>query len=188
MKVLLVDNYDSFVFNLKASFEDNFGAEVEVHRNRNIPFGRLKEFDLIALSPGPGIPSEAGDLLKLINLVEKSHPLLGVCLGHQAIGEYYGAQLKNLATVKHGVSETIQVNQSEILKFDKLEVGRYHSWVVAELPYSLQVLAVDDNNEVMALVHKTKPILGLQFHPESVLTKEGDEILKNCIAYLMKKS
>lgn len=184
MKILLIDNYDSFVYNLKAVLEEVSNAKVKVVRNKSIPFKSLGNYDLIVLSPGPGIPSEAGDLMKLIAVAESQKPLLGICLGHQAIGQYFGAQLKNLDEVKHGISDKIYLKDENIFSEKEITVGRYHSWVIEKTPSELEVLATDKNGEVMAIKHHSKPIYGLQFHPESILTPNGAKILKNILTQI----
>lgn len=185
MKVLVFDNYDSFTYNLVHLVEKIIGEKVEVHRNDQIPLEKIKEYDKIILSPGPGIPGEAGLLLPLIKEYAASKSILGVCLGHQAIGEAFGGKLVNLSTVYHGVATPIKITNKKapILKgLDEIvEVGRYHSWVVSneDFPDVLEVTAEDDNGLIMALQHKTYDVQGVQFHPESVLTPLGEVILRN---------
>jgi anthranilate synthase component 2 len=158
--------------------------KVEVHRNDRIPLEKVKEYDKIILSPGPGVPSEAGLLLPLIREYAASKSILGVCLGHQAIGEAFGGKLVNLSTVYHGVATPVKVLQPGVL-FEGLpatmEVGRYHSWVVSEegWPDVLEVTARDEKGFVMGLRHKSLDVQGVQFHPESVLTPMGEKILAN---------
>ena len=164
-------------------------TKVEVHRNDQIPLEKVKEYDKIILSPGPGIPEEAGLLLPLIKEYSSSKSILGVCLGHQAIGEAFGGTLTNLSTVFHGVATEIEIkNQKSKIKnylFEglpgKIEVGRYHSWIVNDknFPDELEVTARDANNYIMALQHKKYDVQGVQFHPESVLTPMGEAILRN---------
>lgn len=185
IKILVIDNYDSFVYNLVHYLED-LDCEVTVRRNNEIDLKEVDRFDRILLSPGPGIPSEAG----LLNIIVKNYAptksILGVCLGQQAIGEVFGAKLNNLNTVFHGVATPIQVIENEATLFknlsQKLEVGRYHSWVVQELPTSLIPTSYDENGQVMSLRHRDFQVHGVQFHPESVLTPQGKQILKNWIA------
>lgn len=184
MKVLVFDNYDSFTYNLVHLVKKIIGEKVEVHRNDQIPLEEIKNYDKIILSPGPGIPDEAGVLLPLIKEYAASKSILGVCLGHQAIGQAFGGKLVNLTTVYHGVATPIRLSGDKIL-FDglpqDLEVGRYHSWVVSDegFPEELEVTAKDDNGLIMALQHKTYDVRGVQFHPESVLTPQGETILRN---------
>ena len=184
MKILLFDNYDSFTYNLVHLVEKIIGVKVEVHRNDQIPLGEIKRFDKIILSPGPGIPDEAGLLLPLIKEYAASKSILGVCLGHQAIGQAFGGTLVNLSTVYHGVATPIQLSGDENLFKGlpkELEVGRYHSWVVSSesFPEDLEITAKDANGFIMALQHKTFDVRGVQFHPESVLTPQGEVILRN---------
>jgi len=189
MKILVFDNYDSFTYNLVHLVEKIMHTKVEVHRNDQIPLEKVKEYDKIILSPGPGIPEEAGLLLPLIKEYSSSKSILGVCLGHQAIGEAFGGTLTNLSTVFHGVATEIEIkNQKSKIKnylFEglpgKIEVGRYHSWIVNDknFPDELEVTARDANNYIMALQHKKYDVQGVQFHPESVLTPMGEAILRN---------
>ena len=185
MKVLVFDNYDSFTYNLVHLVEKIIGEKVEVHRNDQIPLEDIKKYDKIILSPGPGIPIEAGLLLPLIKEYASTKSILGVCLGHQAIGEAFGGKLVNLPTVYHGVATPINITNpdSPILQtLDKvIEVGRYHSWVVSNegFPDELEITALDENGLIMALQHKTYDVQGVQFHPESVLTPQGEVILRN---------
>lgn len=203
MKILVFDNYDSFTYNLVHLVEKIIHEKVAVFRNDQIPLEKVKEFDKIILSPGPGIPIEAGMLLPLINEYAASKSILGVCLGHQAIGEAFGGKLVNLSTVYHGVATPIRVAEGSLSAtaesiyspmaiqrsrkglFEnlpaELEVGRYHSWIVSDesFPADLEVTARDDNNYIMALQHKQYDLQGVQFHPESVLTPMGEQILRN---------
>jgi anthranilate synthase component 2 len=189
MRILIFDNYDSFTYNLVHLVEKILHSKVEVHRNDQIPLEKVKEFDKIILSPGPGIPEEAGLLLPLIKEYASSKPILGVCLGHQAIGEAFGGRLINLSTVYHGVATGIQIGNRQQARGndlfdglpDEIEVGRYHSWIVSDenFPEELEVTARDDNGYIMALQHRTYDIQGVQFHPESVLTPDGEKIMKN---------
>ena len=185
MKIVIIDNYDSFTYNLSHLIKE-IGAEVTVIRNDQFTLNQLEPFDKIVLSPGPGIPSEAGLLLDVIKTYKGRKPILGVCLGHQAIGEVFGGTLENLSAVFHGVAtEGTQFSNDYI--FDSLPkritMGRYHSWVVSRenFPTCLEVTAVSDEGQIMALKHKNYDIHGIQFHPESVLTPEGKTIVKNFI-------
>ena len=185
MKIVIIDNYDSFTYNLSHLIKE-IGAEVTVIRNNQFTLNQLERFDKIVLSPGPGIPSEAGLLLDVIKTYKGHKPILGVCLGHQAIGEVFGGTLENLSDVFHGVAtEGTQFSNDYI--FDSLPkritMGRYHSWVVSRenFPTCLEVTAVSDEGQIMALKHKNYDIHGIQFHPESVLTPEGKTILRNFI-------
>ena len=185
MRILVFDNYDSFTYNLVHLVEKIIGERVEVFRNDQIPLEKVKSYDKIILSPGPGIPSEAGLLLDLIKEYAPSKSILGVCLGHQAIGESFGGKLVNLSTVYHGIATPVKKGPANSPLFDGLptefEVGRYHSWVVSEenFPTSLEITATDENGFIMGLQHKTYDVQGVQFHPESVLTPLGAEILGN---------
>ena len=185
MKIVIIDNYDSFTYNLSHLIKE-IGAEVTVIRNNQFTLNQLERFDKIVLSPGPGIPSEAGLLLDVIKTYKGRKPILGVCLGHQAIGEVFGGTLENLSDVFHGVAtEGTQFSNDYI--FDSLPkritMGRYHSWVVSRenFPTCLEVTAVSDEGQIMALKNKNYDIHGIQFHPESVLTPEGKTILRNFI-------
>ena len=185
MKTVIIDNYDSFTYNL-AHLVKALGAEVTVLRNDQFSIDALEAYDKIILSPGPGIPSEAGLLLDVIKTYAGRKPMLGVCLGHQAIGEAFGAQLENLSEVFHGVATPAHIVADDPIFCGlpkTFTVGRYHSWVVAtdQLPDSLTVTAVSDEGQIMALRHKEYDIHGIQFHPESVLTPEGSIIIKNFI-------
>jgi anthranilate synthase component 2 len=183
MKIVIIDNYDSFTYNL-AHLVKELGADVTVFRNDQFTINQLKSYDKIILSPGPGIPSEAGLLLNVIKSYAGQKPMLGVCLGHQAIGEAFGAKLTNLKDVYHGVAtEGTQFGNDSI--FDglpkRITMGRYHSWVVdrAGFPECLDVTAVSDDGQIMGLKHKNFNIHGIQFHPESVLTPQGKCIVDN---------
>ena len=187
MKIVIIDNYDSFTYNLSHLIK-SIGAEVTVIRNDQFTLNQLMPFDKIVLSPGPGIPSEAGLLLDVIKTYAGHKPILGVCLGHQAIGEVFGGTLENLSDVFHGVAtEGTQFSNDYI--FDglpkRITMGRYHSWVVSRenFPTSLEVTAVSDEGQIMALHHKNYDIHGIQFHPESVLTPKGKTIIKNFIVH-----
>jgi anthranilate synthase component 2 len=184
MKILVFDNYDSFTYNLVHLVEKILHEKVDVFRNDEIPLEKVKEYDKIILSPGPGIPEEAGLLLPLIKEYAASKSILGVCLGHQAIGEAFGGKLVNLSTVYHGVATMVKItNHGELFEGlpDELEVGRYHSWIVAKegFPKELDITVEDENGYIMGLQHKKYDVQGVQFHPESVLTPKGEAILRN---------
>ena len=184
MKILVFDNYDSFTYNLVHLVEKITNQKVTVVRNDQITLEEVAEYDKIILSPGPGIPSEAGLLLPLIKQYAASKSILGVCLGHQAIGEAFGATLENLSTVYHGVATPIKIDNTNYLfngLEDSVEVGRYHSWVIAskDLPNELKVTATDENGLIMAIEHTSYDVCGVQFHPESVLTPSGETVIKN---------
>lgn len=184
MKILIFDNYDSFTYNLVHLVKELGYTDVDVYRNDKISLDDIAKYDKIILSPGPGIPSEAGLLLPLIKEYAGKKPILGVCLGHQAIGEAFGANLTNLEDVYHGVATQVSIVKSDYL-FDglgnEIEVGRYHSWIVDSngLPDCLEVTAIDSKGQIMALRHKEYDVHGVQFHPESVLTPAGETIVKN---------
>ena len=183
MKIVIIDNYDSFTYNL-AHLVKELGVEVTVYRNDQFELPQLEEFDKIILSPGPGIPSEAGLLLDVIRTYAGKKPMLGVCLGHQAIGEVFGGQLTNLSDVFHGVAtEGTQFGNDPIFAGlpKRIVMGRYHSWVVSKdgFPSCLEITAESDEGQVMALRHKEYDIHGIQFHPESVLTTEGKTMIGN---------
>ena len=209
MRILVFDNYDSFTYNLVHLVEKILHQKVEVYRNDQIPLEKIKEYDKIILSPGPGVPSEAGLLLPLIREYAASKSILGVCLGHQAIGEAFGGKLVNLSTVYHGVATPVNILRrgaggadgaagaggkagssaggnaggNDLFEGlpDVLEAGRYHSWVISEegFPSELEVTARDANNYIMALRHTRLDVQGVQFHPESVLTPMGAQIVNN---------
>lgn len=183
MKIVIIDNYDSFTYNLSHLVKE-LGADVTVFRNDKFLLNEIEQYDKIILSPGPGIPSEAGLLLDVIRTYRGRKPMLGVCLGHQAIGEVFGARLTNLSTVYHGVAtEGTQYGNDPIFRDmpKRIIMGRYHSWVVdsTSLPECLEVTAMSDDGYIMALRHRHYDIHGIQFHPESVLTPEGRQIVRN---------
>lgn len=183
MKIVLIDNYDSFTYNL-AHLVRNLGAEVTVYRNDQFQLSQLEAFDKILLSPGPGIPEEAGLLLDVIRTYAGQKPILGVCLGHQAIAEVFGAKLTNLSEVFHGVAtEGTNLGNDPIFAGlpRRIMMGRYHSWIVDgdTLPDCLEVTAESDEGFIMALKHCRYDIHGIQFHPESVLTPQGEKIIEN---------
>lgn len=185
MRILVFDNYDSFTYNLVHLVEKIMDEKVDVFRNDKIALEDVKAYDKIILSPGPGIPEEAGLLLPLIKEYAPSKSILGVCLGHQAIGQAFGGKLTNLDKVYHGVATPITITNTDapVLKGlgETIEVGRYHSWIVSKenFPSDLEITAVDNNGFIMALQHKTLDIQGVQFHPESVLTPKGEQIIRN---------
>lgn len=183
MNIVIIDNYDSFTYNLSHQLKV-LGAQVDVVRNDAFQMFQLEPYDKIVLSPGPGIPEEAGLLNDVIRRYAGRKPILGVCLGHQAIAEVFGGRLENLRTVYHGVHTPIHIINHDYL-FEHLpetfEAGRYHSWVVSRsgLPDCLEVTAISDDGHIMALRHRTYDVRGIQFHPESILTPEGARILQN---------
>jgi len=184
-KILVIDNYDSFTYNLVHYLQD-LECKVVVKRNDKIALDAVDQFHKILLSPGPGIPDEAGLLKPIIKRYAATKSILGVCLGQQAIGEVFGGSLENLSRVYHGVSTKIKlINSDEILYRnipETFEVGRYHSWVVSKnLPAALIATAIDENGEIMSLKHRDYDLRAVQYHPESILTEHGRDILKNWI-------
>ncbi len=183
-KILVIDNYDSFVYNLVHYLED-LNCQVTVKRNDELYLEEAEEYDKILLSPGPGIPDEAGLLKEIIKTYGHSKPMLGVCLGQQAIAEVFGGKLINLNKVYHGVATSIEVIEEDSVLFKdlpkKLDVGRYHSWVVEQLPDALIPTSYDENGQIMSIKHRDLPVFAVQFHPESVLTPLGKKILENWV-------
>lgn len=188
MKIVIIDNYDSFTYNLSHLVKE-LGAEVTVLRNDSFPIEELETYDKILLSPGPGIPKEAGLLLEVIRTYAGKKPILGVCLGEQAIGEVFGGKLTNLSEVYHGIQSPIRITASDYL-FEGLPeeilVGRYHSWVIdrENFPDTLEITAVSQEGYIMALRHKDFDVQGIQFHPESVLTPDGKKIISNWLNHV----
>ena len=186
MKVLVFDNYDSFTYNLVQYLERVSNAKVEVHRNDKISLKAINAFDKILLSPGPGIPSEAGILLDVIREFAPKKSIFGVCLGQQAIGEVFGGKLVNLDTVYHGIATEMKIVKDDLLFKGlpkKFKAGRYHSWVVAEknFPPDLEITVKDENGYVMGLRHNKFDVRGVQFHPESILTEHGLQMIENWV-------
>lgn len=181
-KILVIDNYDSFTYNLVHYLED-LDCEVIVKRNDQLTLEEVDAYDKIVLSPGPGIPDEAGLLKEIIEKYAMTKSIFGVCLGQQAIAEVFGGSLINLDEVYHGIATRIKIIEEDILfkgMPEEIEVGRYHSWVVdPNVPEVLQVTSLDENGQVMSLRHKHYDVCAVQFHPESVLTPQGKKILKN---------
>jgi anthranilate synthase component 2 len=199
-RLLVLDNYDSFTYNLVHLAKEILGETVDVYRNDAITLEEVAAYDRILLSPGPGIPEEAGILLPLIKTFAPSKSLFGVCLGHQAIGEVFGGSLTNLDKVYHGVATHIElcpdlgfsVNRNDWFmgSQNKLEVGRYHSWIVSRqnFPSELEATALDEQGMIMALRHRSYDVQGVQFHPESVLTSNGKKMLENWLLSPLKNS
>lgn len=187
MKIAVLDNYDSFTYNLVHAIEKITHKKPDVFFNDKVDIAKFLEYDKIVLSPGPGIPEEAGILISLIKKMAKKRPILGICLGHQAIGEAFGATLINLDYVYHGVATTIiqSTNSEAIFKGipETFEAGRYHSWIVNRnnFPKCLDITAIDKEAQIMAMKHKEFDVTGLQFHPESILTPYGEKMLENWI-------
>lgn len=185
-KILVIDNYDSFTYNLVHYLEE-FNDDVTVFRNDEFDIDEIKNFDKILLSPGPGLPEQAGLLKEVIQTYAATKSILGVCLGQQAIAEVFGGSLVNLEKVYHGVATTISIlvdDETLFFGLDKeIEVGRYHSWVVSnhDFPEVLEITSVDENGEIMSLRHKNFDLRGVQFHPESILTSHGKKIIENWV-------
>ena len=199
-RLLVLDNYDSFTYNLVHLAKEILGETVDVYRNDAITLEEVAAYDRILLSPGPGIPEEAGILLPLIKTFAPTKSLFGVCLGHQAIGEVFGGLLTNLDKVYHGVATHIElcpdlgfsINRNDWFmgSQNKLEVGRYHSWIVSRqnFPSELEATALDEQGMIMALRHRSYDVQGVQFHPESVLTPNGKKMLENWLLSPLKNS
>ena len=183
MKTVIIDNYDSFTYNL-AHLVKELGAEVDVLRNDKFELEELEKYDKIILSPGPGIPEEAGLLLEVIRTYAGRKPILGVCLGEQAIGQAFGGKLTNLSEVFHGIQTNVKIKNKDYIFSGlptEIPVGRYHSWVVDTdgFPEELVITAISSEDQIMALKHREYDVHGIQFHPESVLTPDGKQIVGN---------
>ena len=183
MKTVIIDNYDSFTYNL-AHLVKELGTEVDVLRNDKFELEELEKYDKIILSPGPGIPEEAGLLLEVIRTYAGRKPILGVCLGEQAIGQAFGGKLTNLSEVFHGIQTNVKIKNKDYIFSGlptEIPVGRYHSWVVdtEEFPEELVITAISSEGQIMALKHRENDVHGIQFHPESVLTPDGKQIVGN---------
>lgn len=186
MKILIIDNYDSFTYNLVHMVEEIINQEVVVVKNDKIDAINIPDFDAIILSPGPGIPSEAGDLLRVIKEYSPQIPTLGICLGHQALAEIYNAKLMQLEHVHHGIGSNLKLESTDRIYqnlVEPIQVGRYHSWAInhEDLPDDLIVTARDENGIIMSIKHKKLPITSVQFHPESILTPQGKQMITNWI-------
>ena len=184
IKILLFDNYDSFTYNLVHAIKSLGYENVDVYRNDKIELSQIDLYDKIILSPGPGLPSEAGIMMEVIKKYAGKKSILGVCLGHQAIAEVFGAKLENIPTVFHGIQTAIKIMKEDYLFAglpNEILAGRYHSWIVSksDFPDELEVTAVDKAGDIMALKHKTLDLHGVQFHPESMLTPDGVQIIQN---------
>lgn len=181
----MIDNYDSFTWNLVHAVRKLTGAEVKVFRNDEVDMEELESCDKILLSPGPGIPSEAGMMPAIIRELAPRKSILGVCLGHQAIGEAFGARLLNMDTVVHGVATPVHIVSRDIPLYlgipATFDAGRYHSWIVdrEDFPECLEITAIDGENRIMSLRHRRYDVQGVQYHPESVLTPLGEKIIEN---------
>lgn len=186
-RILVINNYDSFVYNLIQILRENPSCRFDIAYNDHIDFSSLSQYDKILLSPGPGIPEEAGQLLQLVEYCKNTHSILGVCLGHQAIALTFGAKLKQLSLPRHGHASTLTLSDSRDSIYQNTStpftVGRYHSWVVDPhtLPASLQISATDEDGNIMSLYHRSLPIHGVQYHPESIITRQGRILIDNWI-------
>ena len=193
MKILVLDNYDSFTYNLVQYLQEILQHKIDVFRNDQISLEAIDQYDTIILSPGPGVPEDAGIMPALIQRYAPTKCIFGVCLGQQAIGEAFGGQLENLSQVFHGIETPIQVIDQEEPLFRGLshqfQAGRYHSWVVKKegFPEELEITAVDENGAIMALRHKEYNVRGVQFHPESIMTEVGKQMLRNFLVYCAKE-
>ena len=185
MKILVIDNYDSFTYNLVHAIKKISGLPVDVFRNNEVRLEDIEKYDKIVLSPGPGLPEESGLLLEIIKMYAPKKSILGVCLGHQAIGEAFGGELFNMNRVFHGVATPVKLTGNPSVLFAGLpgsfDVGRYHSWIVKKenLPACFEITSLDEEGEIMSMKHKELDVEGVQFHPESVLTPLGEKILGN---------
>jgi len=184
-KVIIIDNYDSFTYNLVHLIEEILGYSIDVVKNDSFEMEVLQDYEYIVLSPGPGVPDEAGLMKEVIKTYGPSKKIFGVCLGLQAIGEVYGCQLKNLSTVFHGIKSSMKTTDVECPIFkgvsSSFEAGRYHSWVIDKdtLSDELYVTSEDEKGEIMAIRHKEHPVYAVQFHPESIMTSQGKIMLEN---------
>ena len=184
MRILVLDNYDSFTYNLVYIIRQlGYGPQMDIFRNDKINLESVTEYDKILLSPGPGVPAEAGIMPELIKKFAPEKDILGICLGHQAIGEAFGGNLINLSEVVHGLASEVNVKEDLMFKGlpDKFKIGRYHSWVINEqtLSSELEITARTPDGQIMGVRHKEYKVRGLQFHPESVLTEHGVQMMKN---------
>jgi len=191
MKLLVLDNYDSFTYNLVQYIQEILGHDIDVIRNDQITIDEVNEYDAIILSPGPGLPKDAGIMPELIKQYAHRKAIFGVCLGHQAIGEAFGGEVYNLSQVYHGIETPMQVTNADILFENipqKFNAGRYHSWSVRKenLPDCFEVTAEAEDGTVMAMRHKSYNVRGVQFHPESVMTEHGKQMLRNWLEYQEK--
>ncbi len=186
MKIFLVDNYDSFTYNL-VHYLEAFDVEVTVKRNDEFELDELATYDRIVLSPGPGLPKDAGKMLEVIERFHAIKPIFGVCLGHQALATYFGDAIYNMNNIYHGMSSMVQVDNTHYLfngMSDEVEVGRYHSWAVKAVSSKWNILATSKEEKViMAMEHKEYPLIGVQFHPESIMTPQGKQMIKNWITH-----
>lgn len=182
-QVLVIDNHDSFVYNLIGLLKEIEGVEYSIMKNDKIDFKQLNKYQYILLSPGPNIPKHSNDLMKLIDSAHKTHSILGICLGHQAINEYFGGTLKQLIMPKHGHSSKLKITNHKDIIFKNIEepvqIGRYHSWTIEHLGKDLEISSIDDENNIMSIFHTKHKIHSVQFHPESIITNCGNKIIRN---------
>lgn len=194
MKILILDNYDSFTYNLVQYVEEELDQDVDVFRNDQITLDAVADYDLIILSPGPGVPADAGIMPELIKRYAGEKVIFGVCLGHQAIGEAFGGELINLEQVHHGIETEMKRTKTDDPLFTGIpeifNAGRYHSWVIdpATLPEELEITATGEYGGIMALQHREYPIFGVQFHPESIMTEHGRLMIRNLLTYVKNRS
>ncbi|MDE6316887.1 MAG: aminodeoxychorismate/anthranilate synthase component II [Muribaculaceae bacterium] len=187
MKILIIDNYDSFTYNIVDALR-TLGTVPDVMRNDCLDLDKIADYDKIIISPGPGIPSEAGQLPEFLKRYATRKPILGICLGHQALGEYFGGRLLNLSEVYHGVATPVEIVADDYM-FEGIEsgtpVGRYHSWVVDRegLPECMEVTATAADGAIMAMRHRDYDVRGVQFHPESIMTPDGVRMLDNWLRH-----
>lgn len=186
-KIIVIDNYDSFTYNLVHCIEKLTGNYPDVYRNDEIPIERISDYDKILISPGPGIPSESGICIETIKRYASTRSILGICLGHQAICEAFGGKILNLSTVYHGIASPVKIKAADDPLFKNIPsiimAGRYHSWVASRkhLPECFKITCEDENGIIMGISHRDYDVRGLQFHPESIMTEHGSEIIKNWI-------
>ena len=192
MKIAVIDNFDSFVYNLIRYLREIPDVELIIQRNNVVDFKLIEDCDAILLSPGPGIPSEAGSLMEVIDRFHQTKSILGICLGHQAIGEYFGGELVLSKHPLHGKSSTISiVGNSKLFEHlpNSITVGRYHSWLVSStIPDELEITCSSENNEVMGIKHRTFNVEGIQFHPESILTPNGRKMIQNWVKIIQNNT
>lgn len=190
MKIFILDNFDSFTYNLVHIIEQ-FASKIIVKRNNECDISEIQDFDKIIFSPGPGLPSEVPIIHEIINKYKESKSILGVCLGHQSIAEFFGGNIINMPEVNHGREFETKIIKNDYIFKNIPEIfysGRYHSWVVnkKDFPNSLEITSIDSKNQIMSLRHKTYDIRGVQFHPESIMTKYGKKILQNWVDFNTK--
>ncbi len=186
-KIFLLDNHDSFTYNLASMFNKYQDVDLHISYPESTNIAKISDFDKIIFSPGPGLPSESKTMFEILSKYSNTHPILGVCLGHQAIGEFYGAKLKNMSIVNHGMNKNLHYTSSKSSIYkeipDKSEIGVYHSWYISknDFPKDLNITGLNAEDKIMSIEHKYLPIIGLQFHPESFITKYGFKMIENWI-------